>query len=120
VDVFFKDMMPGLPKERVIMGNYLASNKAGPLWWNYFGPTMPAYATGRNQVTSSRESHFNLADGHCFAEPKMPHSEPEPVRNLVEFFVHFSTENASVGFAGLSPAVEPRAVLEYTCIDGSL
>lgn len=46
VDRFFIDMLPGLPSERVILGNYLGSNKAGPLWWNYFGPTMPAYPTG--------------------------------------------------------------------------
>jgi hypothetical protein len=63
VDVFYKEMMPGLPKERVIMGNYLASNKAGPLWWNYFGPTMPAYATGKNQVTYviAQKSSLSLA-----------------------------------------------------------
>lgn len=53
VDKFFHDIMPRLPRQRVYLGNFLASNGGPPLWRNYWGPTMPAYATGMGYVLSA-------------------------------------------------------------------
>lgn len=36
IDEFVRSMVPKLPQKRLYLGNFLASNKAGPLWHNYW------------------------------------------------------------------------------------
>jgi hypothetical protein len=36
VDEYVRSMVPKLPQKRLYLGNFLASNKAGPLWHNYW------------------------------------------------------------------------------------
>ena len=53
VDKFFHDIMPRLPSKRVYLGNFLNAQGAPQLWRNYWGPSMPAYATGMGYVLSN-------------------------------------------------------------------